>query len=59
MKTEVRIIIAGDVNPPQKRVYASLDFKLLTVTCSWTIHTERIVAFSLQMWLRVRPTMLR
>ena len=34
MKTEVRIIIAGDVNPPQKRVYASLDFKLLTVTCS-------------------------
>jgi hypothetical protein len=32
---------------------------LLTLTCSSTIHTERIVAFSLQLWLLERATMLR
>jgi len=37
---------------------ASLDVKFLTVTCSSAIHTERIVAFLLQMWLGERATML-
>jgi len=31
---------------------------LLTLTCSSTKHTERIVAFPLQQWLRVRATVL-
>jgi hypothetical protein len=31
---------------------------LLTTTCSSTIHTERIVAFLLQQWLRERATTL-
>ena len=31
---------------------------LLTLTCSSTKHTERIVAFLLQQWLRVRATVL-
>ena len=32
---------------------------LLTVICSWTLHTEHIVAFPLQQFLRGRAEMLR
>jgi len=31
---------------------------LLTLTCSSTKHTERIVAFQLQQWLHARTTVL-
>jgi hypothetical protein len=34
-------------------------FVLLTVTCNYRIHGERIVAFPRQQWLRERATMLR
>jgi hypothetical protein len=36
----------------------SVFIPLLTVTCTSTIHTECIVAFSLQHWLRESPTLL-
>jgi hypothetical protein len=43
-----------------KHFYATLGiFVWLTVTCSSTVHTERIVAFPSQQWLRERAAFLR
>jgi hypothetical protein len=52
-------IVAGDMNLPQKRSATLRMFIQLAVTCSWTIHTECIVVFLRQQWLRDRSTVLR
>jgi hypothetical protein len=52
MKTQVCFIVASNINSPWKHCCATLNtFILLTVTCSSTIHRERIVAFLLQVCL--------
>ena len=52
MKTQVCFIVASNINSPWKHCCAVLNtFILLTVTCSPTIHRERIVAFLLQVCL--------
>jgi hypothetical protein len=47
-------IVAGNINlPPKQRA------TLRTLACSGTTHTECIVVFLRQQWLRDRPTVLR
>jgi hypothetical protein len=59
VKTEVRFTVAGDIKSPKEHFCVTLHIDvLLTVTCTSTIHTERIVAFPLQQ-LRQCATLLR
>lgn len=58
-KNYVRFVNAGDINLSQKHCSATLrTFVCLTVTCRST-HTECVVVFPLQQWLREGATVLR
>jgi len=60
MKTHVRLVVAGDINSPQKHCCATLNiFIQLTVTRTSTMHKECIVPLPLQQWLLERTTILR
>ena len=52
-----RLEYSGAVRPLQR----SLGVKglMLTVTCNSTTHTDHILEFTLQQWLRERATVLR
>jgi hypothetical protein len=51
--------VAGDIYSPQKYCYGTFAiFVFLTVACSWAKHRKRVVAFSLQPFLRERVAVL-
>jgi len=57
---QVSSIVTANINQPQNHICAVYsNLKLLTVICSSTIHTEHILAFPLQQWIREHVTTSR
>ena len=60
MMTFVDVIVAGDINWPQKHCCEALRiFMLLIVASSSTIHTECLIMFPLEQCSRERAAVLR
>jgi len=58
MKIEIQFIFSSDINC-HKSIFSSLNIVIfLNVTCSSTIHTERIFAFPAQKWLHERAKII-
>jgi hypothetical protein len=54
------VVVSGNIYWTKRYVYITLNIViLLTVTCSSTANTERIVAFQLQQWLLEYDPILR